>query len=61
MQLCAHHLENLLYLCDTGIFHSVWVAVWSAAVQQTRQLASFEIDYAGMHGQQNKTKKCLPY
>ena len=29
-QLCAHHQENLLYLCDTGIFHSVWVAVWSA-------------------------------
>jgi len=28
-QLCAHHQENLLYLCDTGIFHSVWVAVWS--------------------------------
>ena len=30
-QLCAHHQENLLYLCDTGIFHCVWVAVWSAA------------------------------
>ena len=30
-QLCAHHQENLLYLCDTGIFHSVWVAVWSAS------------------------------
>jgi len=29
-QLCAHHQQNLLYLCDTGIFHSVWVAVWSA-------------------------------
>jgi hypothetical protein len=29
-QLCAHHQENLLYLYDTGIFHSVWVAVWSA-------------------------------
>ena len=29
-QLCAHQQENLLYLCDTGIFHSVWVAVWSA-------------------------------
>ena len=27
---CAHRQENLLYLCDTGIFHSVWVAVWSA-------------------------------
>jgi len=26
-QLCAHHQENLLYLCDTGVFHSVWVAV----------------------------------
>ena len=29
-QLYVHHQENLLYLCDTGIFHSVWVAVWSA-------------------------------
>jgi len=29
-QLCSHHQENLLYLCDTGIFHSVWAAVWSA-------------------------------
>ena len=29
-QLCAHHQQKLLYLCDTGIFHSVWVAVWSA-------------------------------
>ena len=29
-QLCAHHQENLLYLCDTLIFHSVWVAVRSA-------------------------------
>ena len=29
-QLCAHHPENLLYLCDTGIFHSVWLAVWSS-------------------------------
>ena len=29
-QLCDHHQENLLYLCDTGIFHSVWVAVWWA-------------------------------
>ena len=34
-QLCAHHQENLLYLCDNGIFHSVWVAVWSAAADQT--------------------------
>jgi len=25
-QLCALHQENLLYLCDTGILHSVWVA-----------------------------------
>jgi len=30
-QLCAHHQKNLLYLCDTGIFHCLWVAVWSAA------------------------------
>ena len=29
-QLCANHQANLLYLCDTGIFHSVCVAVWSA-------------------------------
>ena len=29
-QLCVHHQENLLYLCNTGIFHSLWVAVWSA-------------------------------
>ena len=36
-QLCAHYHENLLYLCDTGIFHSVWVAVWSHSNQQTRQ------------------------
>ena len=28
--LCAHHQENLLYLCDIGIFHCLWVAVWSA-------------------------------
>jgi len=35
-QLCAHHQKNLLYLCDTGIFRSVWVAVWSAGLQ-TRQ------------------------
>ena len=32
-QLCAHHQEKLLFLCDTGIFHSVWVAAWSAADQ----------------------------
>ena len=25
-QSCAHHQEKLLYLCDTGICHSVWVA-----------------------------------
>jgi len=29
-QLRAHHQENLLYISDSGIFHSVWVAVWSA-------------------------------
>jgi hypothetical protein len=28
-ELYAHHQENLLYLCDTGIFHSIWFAVWS--------------------------------
>ena len=26
-----------MYLCDTGIFHSVWVAVWSADWDETRQ------------------------
>ena len=25
-QPCAHHKKKLLYLCDTGICHSVWVA-----------------------------------
>ena len=25
-QPCTHHQEKLLYLCDTGICHSVWVA-----------------------------------
>jgi len=30
LPVCAHHQENLQYLCDTGILHSVWVAVWSA-------------------------------
>ena len=34
-QLCAHHQESLLYLCNTGIFLSVCVAVWSAAADQT--------------------------
>jgi hypothetical protein len=29
-QLCAHHQKKLLYVCDTGIFRSVRVAVWSA-------------------------------
>ena len=24
--ICAHHQEKLLYLCDTGICYSVWVA-----------------------------------
>ena len=24
-QPCAHHQEKLLYLCDNGICHSVWV------------------------------------
>ena len=27
--------SELLYLCDTGILHSVWVAVWSDAADQT--------------------------
>jgi len=36
-QLCVHHQENLLYLYDTGIFHSVWVAVWSAGWDETAQ------------------------
>jgi len=34
-QLCAHYQKNLLYLCDTGIFHCVWVTVWSTAANQT--------------------------
>jgi len=34
-QLCAHHQENLLYLSDTGIFTSVWVAVWCAGCDET--------------------------
>jgi hypothetical protein len=25
-QSCTHYQEKLLYLCDTGICHSVWVA-----------------------------------
>jgi hypothetical protein len=25
-QPCAHHQEKLLYLCDTGICHALWVA-----------------------------------
>ena len=31
MQLCAHHQ-------DTGIFHSLWVAVWSAAAETCREV-----------------------
>ena len=42
-QLCAHHQENLLYLCDTGIFHSVWVVVWSAAADQTATHTEWKI------------------
>ena len=34
---CVHHQQNLLYLCDTGIFHSVWVNLWSAGWNETRQ------------------------
>ena len=26
-----------LYLCNTGIFHSVWVAVWAASRDETRR------------------------
>jgi hypothetical protein len=29
--LFVQHQQNLLYLCDNAICHSVWVAVWSAA------------------------------
>ena len=36
-QLCVQHQENLLYLCDTGIFHPLWVVFWSHPNQQTRQ------------------------
>jgi len=35
-QLCVHHQQNLLYLCDNGIFYSVWLVVWSHPNQQTR-------------------------
>ena len=35
-QPADHHQEKLLYLCDTGNFHSVWVAVWYVN-QQIRQ------------------------
>ena len=31
--LCAHHQENLLYLCDIDICRSVWVAVLPAGCQ----------------------------
>jgi hypothetical protein len=34
-QLCAHHLENLPSLCDTGIFHSVRVVFRSAGWNET--------------------------
>jgi len=37
-QLCAHHQENLVYLCDTGIFCSIWVAVWPADQTATHQV-----------------------
>ena len=38
-QLYTHHQEKLLYLRDTGIFPSVWVAVWSAGWDKhSRQL-----------------------
>jgi len=43
-QLCAHHQKNLLYLCDTGIFHYVWVAVWSAT-QQSRGVVTDPCSY----------------
>ena len=39
-QICAHHQENLLYLCDTGIFHYVWVAVWSTGWDETGLIAT---------------------
>ena len=37
-QLCAHHQENLLYLRDTGIFYSVWVAVNIVRVIKSRKM-----------------------
>ena len=48
-QLCAHHQENLLYLCDAGIFHSVWVTVWSAdqTVTHTETFREVEINILG--------------
>jgi len=40
--LCAQHQENLLHLCDTGIFRSVRVAVWSADQTATRTVSSLD-------------------
>ena len=42
-QLCAHHQENLLYLCDTGNFQSVWVAVWSVEQTATHYLLTYSM------------------
>jgi len=65
-QPCAHHQEKLLYLCDTGICHPVWVAsgllvgVKLQPADQTtytkQNCASSWIylqDSTGIHGQQN--------
>ena len=29
-------------MCDTGIFHCVWMAVWSAAADQTANVAQIQ-------------------
>ena len=37
-----------MYLCDTGIFHSVWVAVWSAdqTATHTVEIGETTVDFA---------------
>ena len=37
-QLCAHNQENLLYLSDTGSFHTVCVAVWSTGWDEAGEI-----------------------
>jgi len=46
-QLCVHHQENLLYLCDAGIFYSVWVAVWPGEPPVQSEKYQCRIDTVG--------------